>query len=295
MLSLVWVSIVTAPSLAEETKPNENTQPNSERLRSLEARLPAVDGINGKLAASASAGDVESYSINGSVSFPLGQSFGLQLDGVVSESDGGASGGILTYGLGAHAFWRDPSRGLFGFYGHIQQSDTAGGITNYTAAAETEIYWDRVTLSNLAGLNGFEDYGSDFFSLTNFAYYPTDNLQLGIGHGYSNGRHSLLLGSEWDIGPGRNRTTSLFANAVLPEGQDAVVNFGLRVYFGQKNKSLIRRHREDDPSEYLLGAVFLIALGYGAIVVGTVEGVYDVLCLDGRIGPVECYEIYSGN
>ncbi|MEZ5890424.1 MAG: hypothetical protein R3D52_09310 [Xanthobacteraceae bacterium] len=41
---------------------------------------------------------------------------------------------------------------------------------------------------------------------------------------------------------------SLFANGSLLENGDGAVMGGLRVYFGQRDKTLIRRHREDDPS-----------------------------------------------
>jgi hypothetical protein len=41
--------------------------------------------------------------------------------------------------------------------------------------------------------------------------------------------------------------TSAFVEARTGEGQFNGVWGGLKVYFGQKDKSLMRRHREDDP------------------------------------------------
>jgi hypothetical protein len=40
---------------------------------------------------------------------------------------------------------------------------------------------------------------------------------------------------------------SLFANGSVSEDGDGAVLGGLRLYFGQQPKPLIRRHREDDP------------------------------------------------
>jgi hypothetical protein len=45
---------------------------------------------------------------------------------------------------------------------------------------------------------------------------------------------------------------SLFASGNVSEGGDGAVLGGLRLYFGQQPKTLIRRHREDDP---ILGGI----------------------------------------
>ncbi|WP_170410358.1 hypothetical protein [Ruegeria atlantica] len=68
---------------------------------------------------------------------------------------------------------------------------------------------------------------------------------------------------------------------------------GTHLNWGPTQEGLLPGQVEED-GRYLLGALFLVAAGYGAEVVGTIEGIYDILCLDGRIGPVECYEIYNG-
>jgi len=41
---------------------------------------------------------------------------------------------------------------------------------------------------------------------------------------------------------------SLFVRGSLSEYGDGVVFGGLRFYFGQRDKTLMRRHREDDPA-----------------------------------------------
>ena len=71
--------------------------------------LPAVDGINAKI--DGYGGDANHsngfYGANGSLSVPLAQQWGLQLDGGV-----GSQGAIGSYAGAGHLFWRDPSIGL---------------------------------------------------------------------------------------------------------------------------------------------------------------------------------------
>lgn len=43
---------------------------------------------------------------------------------------------------------------------------------------------------------------------------------------------------------------ALFAQGIVFEGGDGAALGGLRVYFGQNDKTLIRRHREDDTPTY---------------------------------------------
>jgi hypothetical protein len=76
--------------------------------------LPAVDGINAKIDGYGGGSSRINgfYGTNGSLSVPLAQQWGLQIDGGVGSAQGiGASAG------GAHLFWRDPSIGLLGAYG----------------------------------------------------------------------------------------------------------------------------------------------------------------------------------
>ena len=80
------------------------------------------------------------------------------------------------------------------------------------------------------------------------AYYVTDNFKLLIGHLYQSGHHGLRLGAEHGFALGGGRMASLFAEALFAERGSTTVLPGLRVYFGQHDKTLIDRHRQDDPS-----------------------------------------------
>jgi hypothetical protein len=163
-------------------------------------------------------------------------------------------------------FWRDPSIGLLGAYGsysHWNGIDTArfGHISTNTGryAAEGEYYWSRWTVRGLAGVEtvsvnatpvpGVPTFSvpNRFFDSVSASYYVTDNFELSIGHLYTFGRYGLTLGSEYGFALGGGRMASLFAAALFAEGGNNAVLGGVRFYFGQRDKTLIDRHRQDDP------------------------------------------------
>ena len=235
--------------------------------------LPAVDGINGKIDGYGGQGEHNDsfYGTNGSFSVPLAQQLGFQADGgLVNDKKG-----VASYGGAGHLFWRDPSIGLLGAYGsysHWNGSDlfarfqstdgtvfdvNLGQISTNTGrvAAEGEYYLIRWTLSGVAGvemvginstLPGFS-VPNRFFDQVSAAYYVTDNFKLSAGHAYTYDTHFLTLGAEYGFALGGGRMASLFADGTLGERGANSALAGLRVYFGQHDKTLIERNRQDDP------------------------------------------------
>ena len=235
--------------------------------------LPAVGGLNGKAELfGGSYARKGLYGAAGSVAVPLSGQFGAQFDGGV----GSFANRFIGSG-GAHLFWRDPRQGLIGVYGDHTHWDQYGGVRVSRFGAEGEAYLGRWTVYGLAGVE-FGNNSSDsitnsstvaipgpgtlttdvvsssltnttrFFDRLTLSYYVTDNWKASIGHRYLGGRHALTLGTEYGISAGKRSMGALFAQARLGEGSG---NYGLwggvRFYFGQSDKSLIRRHREDDP------------------------------------------------
>jgi hypothetical protein len=237
---------------------------------------PAVDGINAKIDGYGGGANHTDgfYGTTGSLSVPLAQQWGAQIDGRAQSADG-----VGAYGAAGHLFWRDPSIGLVGAYGsywhwngreveHIGHFST----NSSTIAAQGEYYAGRWTLSGLAGiemvsinapvaLDAFS-VPNRFFDTIRASYYVTDNSNLSIGHVYTSGRHGLTLGAEHGFALGGGRMASLFAQARFAEGGHNAVLGGLRIYFGQRDKTLIDRHRQDDP-EAFGGHVALDPVGCG--------------------------------
>lgn len=236
--------------------------------RSLSQPMPAVDGINGKIAGFGGGADHSSgfYGSTGSLAFPIARQWGAQIDGAVGSLDGSG----WSHGAG-HVFWRDPSIGLVGAYGSYFHWDGVGapsipriGVNVGRFAAEGDYYWARWTVRalagyetvrlnvpNVAGLPGFS-IPDRFFDSISAAYYLTDNFELSIGHLYTFGRHGLALGGEYGVALAGGRMASLFAAALFTEGGSKAALAGLRFYFGQHDKTLIDRHRQDDPFDAFL-------------------------------------------
>ena len=213
----------------------------------VDADRPAVDGVNAKFSVGHSLGGAEIYWGGGSVAVPLSHRFGFQLDGVAAEADAGMFGDLSIYGAAVHLFWRDPSRALVGFYGSTIHIAEFGGLDLHVAALESEHYWDRVTLESLVGLSYGDIVDPELYSMSTLAYYPTDNLRLHARHTYVYGSNNFTLGGEWALNTNSATTASLFANGTASDGGETTAMAGLRLYLGQREKSLIRRHREDDP------------------------------------------------
>lgn len=227
--------------------------------------LPAVDGINAKIDGYGGGANHSDgfYGTTGSLSFPLAQQWGAQIDGRAQSADG-----IGAYGVAGHLFWRDPAIGLVGIYGsywHWNGRDIrdVGHVSANTSAiaAQGEYYAGRWTLSGVAGiemvsidapavLDPFSSIPNRFFDSIRASYYPTDNSKLSIGHVYTSGRHGLTLGAEHGFALGGGRMASLFGQARFAEGGHNAALGGVRVYFGQRDKTLIDRHRQDDPAAF---------------------------------------------
>src|SRR5262249_21174120 len=149
-----------------------------------------------------------------------------------------------------------------GLYGAGSYWDHAGGVNANHFGAEAGWYLDRWTLEGVAGVewgnsgsalvgNTIEtfDIRTRFFDQVDLAYYLNDNFKLFVGHRYLGGENFAALGGEWGIATGGGTMTALFAEGRI--GNDASgIWGGLRMYIGGKDKSLMARHRQDDPKNW---------------------------------------------
>ncbi len=226
------------------------------------ADLPAVSGINVKISGF---GGWEDYDfgpdgglagVDGSLSIPLGQLFGFQLDGMAASLDGEFIGG----GAG-HLFWREPTVGLLGLYGSWVTRDFSG-VDTWRLGVEGEYYSGPISVEAIVG---YEDADvppfvllddEDVFAYADVAYYVTPDLRFSLGYRRLNELDMAALGGEWQLPTDFIGGTSLFAEGRLGEDDYASVWAGLRVYLSAEDKTLIRRHREDDPGNKLYNNLF---------------------------------------
>jgi hypothetical protein len=205
----------------------------------------AVSGVNGKLGYLGGSMDGDfGNNVFGSFSVPVAQNLGFQGDGLYTHvSD------VDFTGAGGHLFWRDWDKGLFGVTGGFVHGDlvdsAAGGL-------EGEYYLGRWTFLAGFGVAGI-DYDNpvpfidtsvtDFYGSAGLRYYPLDDLMFGATYLH-------VLDNELAFGQLEYQTPihglSLFAEVARGENDYEHALFGAQFYFG-KSKSLIRRHREDDP------------------------------------------------
>jgi hypothetical protein len=236
--------------------------------------LPAVSQRN--LTIDGGGGELDKQTLaylQGSWSLPLSHSFGFQIDAAGGDWDSKAYGAVA-----GHLFWRNPSVGLIGLYGDYTNSGAPRAFTTNTnifgptlpstiaygsyfsrAALETEAYFGKLSLEARAGWEG-GTAGNHLYDRANIAFYPVDNLRLAIGH--------LMTG---DVGAGTAQiefqpTTSGFHGLSFYiqglNSHDVTSVFGgVKFYFGAGDKTLIRRHREDDPSADTPNDLFGVANG----------------------------------
>ncbi|HVA15094.1 MAG TPA: tail fiber domain-containing protein [Stellaceae bacterium] len=259
-----FASVPFVPAAAQSAPP---------KLDPSGATAPAVDGFNGKVEA-LGGGYAKNglYGVGGSLAVPLQGQFGAQIDAA-----GGQYGDHAIGVVGGHLFWRDPRQGLAGLYLDQTMWDRYGGVHVTRLGAEGEYYWGRLTLSGIAGVEtgndathittsssttasgggtatitsqtpGLENVAR-FFDHANLAYYPLDDWKASIGHVYAGGKNALALGTEYGMPVGPGIMASFFVEGRVGEGSHNYGAWaGVRFYFGQTDKSLMGRQREDDPA-----------------------------------------------
>ncbi|ABA88066.1 hypothetical protein Pcar_0809 [Syntrophotalea carbinolica DSM 2380] len=207
------------------------------------AQGPAVSALNGKTEVFGGSVDGDGAIIGaGSVSVPLGDLLGLQLDGAWGELDGDDE----ISGMGLHLFARDPSRYLLGFnISHAELEDFE--MRRY--ALEGEYYAGRFTLAALGGLQEGDVDDAGFGSL-DLRWYPLDDLKLELGGSIADDDERVHLGAEYQVVAG----LAVFVDGALGDDDYDHVLAGARYYFGAQ-KPLIRRHREDDPANNIVAGL----------------------------------------
>lgn len=240
MSACAWQAAVAADLVLSD--PGVIVDPN--------AQLPAVSGINGKWEFDpgllTGGGLVRAA---GSLSVPLGDRFGVQGDmmGTWTSTNGFIYSGAL------HAFTRDPERYLAGLTGGIVVSPQA---TLAVIGPEAELYLDRVSLEGWAGfasLNYVDPALIDktgVFAIGDLAFYPQDDWRLVVGGSYVLGDLSVHGGTEY-LFRGLGAPISAVADARYHANGSYTFTVGIKGYFGgnDDNKSLILRHRQDDPPD----------------------------------------------
>ena len=235
---------------------------------------PAVSAPNAKIGISGGKRDFEEINdvdalglVEGSVTVPLSERFGLQIDGAGGSIEDGH-----IWGVGGHLFWRDPTVGLFGVvgaYGEVDREQSRFLDQQATTlGAEMELYADQFTFYAMAGAVFGDNIDDGFYGSVDLGWYATDNLQFKIGAASSGDTPAVGTASvEWQPALEGISGLTFFAEGAIGSDDFASVRAGLRLYFGQ-GPTLKHRHRYDDPednavTEQLENGVYRPKLSYG--------------------------------
>jgi hypothetical protein len=214
--------------------------------------LCAVSALNGKIHAQGGVFDADDNDSEGqfqgvgSLSLPLGCMFGAQVD-----AGAGKFGDFSAVGIGGHLFMRDPSSHLFGIHATFENwdlDDLGDDVGIWRVGPEVELYLANISLEAWAGFEDGEDIDSSFFARLTAGYYVYEDLRLGVGWRHSNDIDSGVVNAEWQLSA---MPLSLTAEAEFGENDFTSVMGGVKFYFGGSSKSLIDRHRQDDPADGL--------------------------------------------
>ena len=216
------------------------------------ATLPAVSGPNGKLDIGTGWADIDNLNSDqefrggAALSFPVGDMFGIQGDlTALDVFNTTAVGGAI------HAFTRDPNSYLLGVYGGYVDVDH-GNV--WYVGPEVELYLDNISIEAVGGymdVSGSSSSSNKFYAVADLALYATDNFRLSIGASSVAGFETGRAGLEWFMAD-TGIPASLTLDGRVGENGFTSVMAGVSLYFGGEDKSLIRRHREDDPPLYFL-------------------------------------------
>lgn len=209
---------------------------------------PAVSGVSPRL--SAYGGVVGGERAAGGVftlTAPLGQSFGAQIEGDLAGLDEDAIGGVT-----GHVFWRDPDVGLLGFFGGAGLRTDVLDSEYYRGGVEGQLYLGRFGVDAAIGYEITEDSVGDetegAYGRLDLDYYASDDFL--VTGAYRRVAETNLVGAsaEYQAISSKRAGLSFFADGrvSLDESEDYSVVGGVRIYIDQP-KSLIDRHRKDDP------------------------------------------------
>ena len=212
------------------------------------AKDPAVAQTNIKVTGLRGTTDeADTWSANAILTAPLGHSWGLQVEGGVSDIDGNT-----TWGAAAHVFTRDPESylvGLFAAYAREDQFD----IDATRVGAEAELYVNQISLLLAAGYQfGDGNVDETAFGDIEVRWYITDDFAVSGGGSFDETNSVGRAGVEWRPGFSALPGLAFRIDGAFGEDDFHSILGGVTYYFGA-DASLKDQHRKYDPNSALTG------------------------------------------
>ena len=210
------------------------------------AKEPAVSQPNLKVVAVAGETSSDSaWVIGGGLTLPVGQQWGLQIEGAAAGVDDDS-----IYGTAAHLFTRDPDQYLLGLFAAYASEDNFG-LEATRVGAEAEIYLNQVSILAKAGYQFSDTVAEGFVGDIELKWYLSDNFAVSGGAGFDE-NSSVAQGSiEWQPGFSALPGLAFRVDGTVGEEDYHSVLGGITYYFGA-DASLKDRHRKQDPELELI-------------------------------------------
>ncbi len=190
--------------------------------------------------------DDYTWTVDGAFTAPLGERFGLQVEG-----GAGASNGQDYYGAAAHLFARDPESYLVGVFGAYSEGSDFN-VDAFRTGGEFEFYLNQLTVSGTAGYQFSQTLGDKVIGSFDLKWYVTNNVAITAG---ALGDEDRVFGRgklEWQPGFAALPGLAFHADGVWGDDDYQSIMGGLTYYFGSP-ASLKDRHRKQDPDSALFG------------------------------------------
>lgn len=211
------------------------------------AKDPAVSQTNLKVTGTGGQTESESsWFVNGMLTAPLGNSWGVQVEG--------GAGGIdddTFYGVGGHIFTRDPDSYLLGLFAAYASEDKFD-LDATRIGAEAEIYLNQVSILAQAGYQFSDTLDDTAFGDIELRWYLTDNFAISGGANFTENSTVGTAGIEWQPGFSALPGLAFRVDGAWGEDEFDSVMGGITYYFGA-NAHLKDRHRRQDPDSALFG------------------------------------------
>jgi hypothetical protein len=209
------------------------------------AREPAVAPLNLKVtAAGTSTNDEDGWFFGGALTAPVGERWGIQVEGGVASDDFST-----VTGVGGHIFTRDPSSYLLGIFAAYASEDTLD-IDATRIGAEAEIYLNQLTILAKAGYQFSDTTLDGAFGDIELRWYISDDFVLSGGGAFNENTEVGRVGAEWRPGFSALPGLAFRADGAWGDGDYESYMGGVTYYFGA-DASLKDRHRKQDPDSAL--------------------------------------------
>jgi len=190
----------------------------------------------------------------GGITFPVGNSFGVHVEGGVSFGENNGGNNDWAAQIAAVLFTRDPTIGEIGAFVSLIAFEDDLRPTVTMIGAEAEWYaTDNHTLFGAAGIqlvddNGFDNNDSRFFAGIGGSYYVTPNFKATLAGLFNDDAFSVSGGVEYQLQQplfNIGAATRLFAKAIASENDNATFRFGVNFIFGGSGQSMLYADRNE--------------------------------------------------